>query len=216
MADAPWPFDLADLAPAVLLFGHLGPVIADNWDSIYAQEAVQATTKEMRDLYNKLPVTLTKKQRLSLKPMVDLSDDEKSFLLATYGSTTNPIVRYFQAKSTTFLSNHRPPKVHTPPLPLPLSPIDIELLAKEIFEGELPLLSDDESDDDFQDEDGSLGDGLDDFEVSIIQGTLDADIVDEEEEEDSLPAISESQLTDADEQAVGNAIDSVDEGKLLI
>ncbi|KAJ7790648.1 hypothetical protein B0H14DRAFT_2625822 [Mycena olivaceomarginata] len=154
-----------------------------------------------------------KKQRLSLKPMVDLSDDEKSFLLATYGSTTNPIVRYFQAKSTTFLSNHRPPKVHTPPLPLPLSPIDIELLAKEIFEGELPLLSDDESDDDFQDEDGSLGDGLDDFEVSIIQGTLDADIVDEEEEEDSLPAISESQLTDADEQAVGNAIDSVDEDK---
>ncbi|KAJ7814015.1 hypothetical protein B0H14DRAFT_2604459 [Mycena olivaceomarginata] len=172
MKNAPWPFDLADLAPAVLLFGHLGPAIVDNWDSMYNQEAVLATTAEMRDLYRKLPATLTQIQRLSLKPMVDLTSDEKSLLIATYGSTTNPIVRYFQTRSTIFDRAEVPP-------PPPRCPPEAGTKAGTIFRME-------------QKETGGLNDGVDgvlDLEAITNLGALDADMVDDV---DSLLATSEN------------------------
>jgi hypothetical protein len=102
MKDAPWTFDLADLAPAVLLFGHLGPVITEDWSGLFEREAVRATTSQMRELYSNLPAGLSQIQRLMLKPMVDLTTEEEALLTTTYGTTVNPIVQYLQDKAAHF------------------------------------------------------------------------------------------------------------------
>ncbi|KAF8184077.1 hypothetical protein K438DRAFT_1766523 [Mycena galopus ATCC 62051] len=98
MQHAPWPFDLADLAGALLLPGHMGPAIVPNWDDLLASEAVSATTPEMRTRYeSKLPSTLSLLQRLAFKPIVDMSSTESQMLASARGGShkLNPVVEYF-------------------------------------------------------------------------------------------------------------------------
>ncbi|KAF8157543.1 hypothetical protein K438DRAFT_1777190 [Mycena galopus ATCC 62051] len=98
--EAPWTFDLAELAPS-LLFGHMGPAIVDNWDELYEREAILGTTPTMRARYQKLSqvVHLSETQRLMFKPAVDLTVDEITLLkTCTNGDQINPVVRYFMQK----------------------------------------------------------------------------------------------------------------------
>ncbi|KAJ7118459.1 hypothetical protein C8R43DRAFT_1241943 [Mycena crocata] len=100
MQNAPRVFDLAEVAHAVLLPGHLGPVIAGkDWNRIFREEAVAATTNSMRENATRnLPGELTSVQTLMFKPVVDLTDDDKATLYAAWGSDKNPIVTYFERK----------------------------------------------------------------------------------------------------------------------
>ncbi|KAF8152708.1 hypothetical protein K438DRAFT_1778447 [Mycena galopus ATCC 62051] len=154
MDDAPWAFDLADLAPAVLLFGHMGPALADNWTDLYRDEASQATTSEMRKRFQRLPHTLTDIQRLSLKPQVDLTEEEIKLTEANepHISHTNPVLRYLQEKAKSKL-----PQFFKGKLPVPNSDFETDMdmdmdivypdvdpdvvdpddLAYNLFEGEL-------------------------------------------------------------------------------
>ncbi|KAJ7712020.1 hypothetical protein B0H14DRAFT_2645516 [Mycena olivaceomarginata] len=94
MKNAPWAFDLADLAPALLLFGHMGPTIASNWQEIYSKEAHQAQAAipaEMKNMQCKLPEHLTPIQILMFKPVTEMTSDELSLFTAEYGSATNPV-----------------------------------------------------------------------------------------------------------------------------
>ncbi|KAJ7145315.1 hypothetical protein C8R43DRAFT_953393 [Mycena crocata] len=52
MQDAPWVFDLGEVAGAVLLFGHMGPtIVGDGWQDLYDNEAQKATTRQMQEWY---------------------------------------------------------------------------------------------------------------------------------------------------------------------
>jgi hypothetical protein len=74
----------------------LGPIIAgDEWESIYDRDAQQATTNTMIEFHRKLPSHLTEIQKLTFKPSILLSVDEKSSLIAHFGGEENPLVRYF-------------------------------------------------------------------------------------------------------------------------
>ncbi|KAJ7148651.1 hypothetical protein C8R43DRAFT_1128882 [Mycena crocata] len=99
--NAPWVFDLGEVAGAVLLFGHMGPtIVGDGWQDLYDNEAQKATTRQMREWYRlRLPLGLTEVQRLMFKPVVDLTADEHALLVAAHGSDINPVVRYFRQKS---------------------------------------------------------------------------------------------------------------------
>ncbi|KAJ7792608.1 hypothetical protein B0H14DRAFT_3160080 [Mycena olivaceomarginata] len=102
MKNAPWPFDLADLAPALLLFGHMGQAIASNWQEIYSREAHQAQAAipaTMKNMQHRLPEHLSPTQILMFKPVTELTPSELGTLTAKYGSATNPVVRYFQKKA---------------------------------------------------------------------------------------------------------------------
>lgn len=102
MKNAPWPFDLAGLAPALLLFGHMGQAIASNWQEIYSREAHQAQAAipaTMKNMQHRLPEHLSPTQILMFKPVTELTPSELGTLTAKYGSATNPVVRYFQKKA---------------------------------------------------------------------------------------------------------------------
>ncbi|KAJ7826066.1 hypothetical protein B0H14DRAFT_3145039 [Mycena olivaceomarginata] len=76
MKNAPWPFDLADLAPALLLFGHMGQAIASNWQEIYSREAHQAQAAipaTMKNMQHRLPEHLSPTQILMFKPVTELT-----------------------------------------------------------------------------------------------------------------------------------------------
>ncbi|KAK7014568.1 hypothetical protein R3P38DRAFT_3205455 [Favolaschia claudopus] len=102
--NAPWPFDLADLAPALLMFGHMGPAIVDNWAKLYSTEGEKATTEAMRTRARHLPPSLTMLQRIMFKPQPDMSDEEIQSLRSAFGTTDNaepnPIVRYFAERAS--------------------------------------------------------------------------------------------------------------------
>ncbi|KAJ6487976.1 hypothetical protein C8R45DRAFT_930180 [Mycena sanguinolenta] len=105
MRHAPWPFDLADLAQALLLHGHMGPAIVADWDQLLEKEGLAATTAEMRTVYaSKLPQELTDHQRLSFKPVVDMTVQEKQLLSCIRGGSTNPVVLYFEDRRKLFPS----------------------------------------------------------------------------------------------------------------
>ncbi|KAK7041314.1 hypothetical protein R3P38DRAFT_3179991 [Favolaschia claudopus] len=100
--NAPWPFDLADLAPALLMFCHMGPAIVDNWAELYSTEGENTTTEAMRTGARHLPPLLTAVQRLMFKPQPDMSDEEIQSLRSALGTTDaepNPIVRYFAERA---------------------------------------------------------------------------------------------------------------------
>ncbi|KAJ7107135.1 hypothetical protein C8R44DRAFT_885796 [Mycena epipterygia] len=105
MNGAPWTFDLAELAPAVLLSGHMGPLIVgqEGWNDLYNKQAADATTKEMRALFrNRLPASLSEVQKLAFKPSVDITDADRAVLFAEYGEDdVNPVIRYFEQKTIT-------------------------------------------------------------------------------------------------------------------
>ncbi|KAF8186518.1 hypothetical protein K438DRAFT_1765291 [Mycena galopus ATCC 62051] len=141
MKNAPWTFDLADLAPALGLFGHMGPGIVDDWTDMYEAEARLAYSvipPEMKNLHLRFTgKNLTAVQRLGFKALIDLTTDELDLLTTTYKSATNPVVAYYQKKSRlslmTKLSANQPqaqPRRSTrlsgvdskPPSQVPLSP----------------------------------------------------------------------------------------------
>ncbi|KAK7025711.1 hypothetical protein R3P38DRAFT_3269397 [Favolaschia claudopus] len=131
MKNAPWPFDLADLAPSLLLHGHMGPGIAENWTQLYREQAGQAVTKDMRENYKKMQKipSLNNAQQLRFKPMPDMTPEELLVLSSTYGDT-NPIVQYFDEKAKpkfAKLFGTQPTQPMTPspsstqPMPIPSS-----------------------------------------------------------------------------------------------
>ncbi|KAJ6603818.1 hypothetical protein B0H10DRAFT_2229680 [Mycena sp. CBHHK59/15] len=159
MKKAPWTFDLAELAPAVLLFGHMGLMIAgDKWPTLFASEAAQGTTTEMRLCHRLLPAGLTAVQKLMFKPAVDLTLEERDLLISECGDDTNHVVRYFQRKKssnsfyctpTTAPTRHP----HSRPVVLPSPSVDhgedkmdleTKLFGGGLFDGPLPFLTDSE------------------------------------------------------------------------
>ncbi|KAJ7753857.1 hypothetical protein B0H16DRAFT_1834145 [Mycena metata] len=93
MDDAPSMFDIADVAEAVVHWGSLGPLLlGDDWEKWSTQKAV--VTDAMENFNSHLPHDLTDVQRLSLKPLPDLTADEIDFLVKERGDTVNPLVRY--------------------------------------------------------------------------------------------------------------------------
>ncbi|KAJ7164033.1 hypothetical protein C8R43DRAFT_946830 [Mycena crocata] len=109
--DAPSFFDPGEVADTILLFDGLGPIIfGESWVETLAEQGSQAMTDIMHQFYMDLPTTLSRVQRLSLKP-VDLLPEEREYLIFVRGDTVNPLVRYFQSLaseaqvSSTFLSS---------------------------------------------------------------------------------------------------------------
>ncbi|KAJ6481484.1 hypothetical protein C8R47DRAFT_1322167 [Mycena vitilis] len=101
MVDAPWPFDLGELAPVLLLFGHMGPSIVgsqDRWNELYEQEKVIATTEDMKNTYKILNKRsdLTPIQKLTFKPAVDLTAEERAQLISEFGSDVHPLVQLLE------------------------------------------------------------------------------------------------------------------------
>lgn len=93
MDDAPSMFDIAEVAEAVVHWGSLGPVLlGDEWEKWSTQQDV--VTDAMRNFNSHLPADLTEVQRLSLKPLPDLTPDEVDFLVKERGDSVNPLVRY--------------------------------------------------------------------------------------------------------------------------
>ncbi|KAJ7455484.1 hypothetical protein FB451DRAFT_1516146 [Mycena latifolia] len=133
MVDAPWVFDLAELAPTLLLFGHMGPAItgSEKWAHLYETEAEAATTADMRTNFAKnLPASLSEVQRLMFKPAVDLTPGERVLLVDTYGDDVNPLVRYLEQQSRATLKGftHHPsrsaPARSAPPRSAPSRSVD--------------------------------------------------------------------------------------------
>ncbi|KAK6968931.1 hypothetical protein R3P38DRAFT_3244511 [Favolaschia claudopus] len=106
MKHAPWPLDLAELAPSLLLFGHTGPTIVggrETWDQLFTDEGEKGTTKEMRDTFQffqsrfSLRDDISFIQKLSLKPAVDLTPTEHALLVQEFGAI-NPLVEYLEKR----------------------------------------------------------------------------------------------------------------------
>ncbi|KAJ6540076.1 hypothetical protein DFH09DRAFT_1090082 [Mycena vulgaris] len=89
------PFDLAELTPGLLLYGHLGNlIVGEHWDELLTQS--KADLKRDRILVeelNVLPAHLTRLQRLSLTPLTHLTEPEIALLRDSFG--INPITAYF-------------------------------------------------------------------------------------------------------------------------
>ncbi|KAJ7148723.1 hypothetical protein C8R43DRAFT_952411 [Mycena crocata] len=99
--DTPSFFDPGEVADTILLFDGLGPIIfGESWVETLAEQGSQATTDIMRQFYMDLPTTLSRVQRLSLKPVVDLLPEEREYLIFVRGDTVNPLVRYFQSPAS--------------------------------------------------------------------------------------------------------------------
>jgi hypothetical protein len=103
MAEAPWPFDLAEIAPAVLLFGNMGPAIVgsqEHWANMYENESQKGTTQAMRTTFERLNRRddLTEIQKLTFKPAVDLTPEERARMVAAFGSDINPLVEYLEQR----------------------------------------------------------------------------------------------------------------------
>ncbi|KAF8125217.1 hypothetical protein K438DRAFT_2002220 [Mycena galopus ATCC 62051] len=206
MVDAPWTLDLAELAPALLLFGHMGPAIVDNWSELYDREASAAPTITSLMRERKLPkwpstIPRSKLQELMLKPTTELSLDDINLLKADLGSDVNPVVQYFHQKASHFhqpirlsstltLRGPHPPR-STSPIPSDVDPIlDDAQPIQQIFEEELPLLMDSETEEGDSEEDE---DEDDEEEVEI-------------EDEDDV----EAREIEAEMAAVGNGGDDSD------
>ncbi|KAJ7645769.1 hypothetical protein B0H17DRAFT_1148312 [Mycena rosella] len=101
MKDAPWFFDPGEVAPAILLFDGLGPTLfGDRWQEVLEEEGEKTVTEEMRQFYLRLPKGLSRIQKLSLKPLTDLTGDEYDELVYARGGTVNPLIRYFESGGT--------------------------------------------------------------------------------------------------------------------
>ncbi|KAJ6471508.1 hypothetical protein C8R45DRAFT_1165314 [Mycena sanguinolenta] len=188
MRDAPWPFDLADLAQALLLPGHMGPAIVADWDTLLQKEGLAATTSDIRAVYaSKLPPELTDHQRLTFKPVTDLTDKEVQLLSCIRGGSINPVVQYFEDRTAMFPSYASPlepsqPRVDVPgvearctvdyPQPTmqldqpmdgdcPIPDADVaeaHIEIDDLYLGALRSLSDSESESDFDGDDNDNGD----------------------------------------------------------
>ncbi|KAF8186853.1 hypothetical protein K438DRAFT_1973059 [Mycena galopus ATCC 62051] len=148
MRDAPWPFDVADIAGALLLPGHMGPAIVPNWDELVASEGLSATTAEMRSRYEtKLPSELSPLQHLAFKPVVDMTAFEMQMLSTSRGSAVNPVVDYFNRFDCYHSHGLFPLKARATHS---LSPLDYEDEDDDddILFGGLPSLTDSESESD--------------------------------------------------------------------
>ncbi|KAJ7022413.1 hypothetical protein C8F04DRAFT_1272653 [Mycena alexandri] len=95
MAQAPLFFDPGEVTLAILLFDGLGPLLFEDWEEVSQNEGMLAL-KEIRYFYDHLPDTLTRLERLSLKPLPLLTDLEHAELVAIRGGSVNPLVRYLQ------------------------------------------------------------------------------------------------------------------------
>lgn len=91
------PFDFALLAPSVLLYGHLGNLIAgDRWDQLQLQLSNRALSQDrtIKKELKELPADLTVIQRLSLTPLILLTEADIALLKQTFG-VINPVDAYF-------------------------------------------------------------------------------------------------------------------------
>ncbi|KAJ7676290.1 hypothetical protein B0H17DRAFT_1140009 [Mycena rosella] len=113
IASATLPFDMANIVPSPLLFGHLGNHIIDShlgqslvekwrWTALLESEipenfqghlspAQSKLCKKLQAQLNKLPPSLSPMQRLSLTPVPFLTSDKFSLLKAQFG--TNEVLR---------------------------------------------------------------------------------------------------------------------------
>ncbi|KAJ7026897.1 hypothetical protein C8F04DRAFT_1190146 [Mycena alexandri] len=90
MAQAPLFFDPGEVTLAILLFDGLGPLLFEDWEEVSQNEGMLAL-KEIRYFYDHLPDTLTRLERLSLKPLPLLTDLEHAELVAIRGGSVNPL-----------------------------------------------------------------------------------------------------------------------------
>ncbi|KAJ7429580.1 hypothetical protein FB451DRAFT_1200167 [Mycena latifolia] len=98
MDKAPSFFDAGEVADSILLFDGLGPLLfGGDWEAKLAEEGPLAITQEMRDSWRRLPAGLSRLQRLSLKPLNDLSAEELDYLVAQRGDSVNLLIRYFES-----------------------------------------------------------------------------------------------------------------------
>ncbi|KAK7015992.1 hypothetical protein R3P38DRAFT_2786387 [Favolaschia claudopus] len=170
MKDAPWTVDLADLAPSLLLFGHTGPGIVDNWSELFAREGQAAVTPEMRDVPRKLSsfLSLSPLQQLMFKPLPDMTKAEIDMLKSKFG-TVNPIVQYFQDKAD-WAKQY--PNFFAPRPPQPTEPTDEDEMEEEEEEEDEEMEMDVDDDDKVIVFDDDLSDltslGEDDDEVVLI------------------------------------------------
>ncbi|KAJ7238791.1 hypothetical protein B0H12DRAFT_1075217 [Mycena haematopus] len=94
MADAPSTFDIGEVADAVLNFDGLGPtLLGSDWE--WQSKLQAAVTPQMRKFYQRLLPDLSTVQRLSLKPLPDLTPSELALVVKARGDTVNPLVRYW-------------------------------------------------------------------------------------------------------------------------
>ncbi|KAJ7501852.1 hypothetical protein B0H11DRAFT_1991418 [Mycena galericulata] len=147
IASATHPFDLSNIAPTLLCFGHLGELIVGKkrWTALLKDEIpddlmtcnvhfLSAGQKKLRKaLHNyvrRLPCDLSPFQRLSLTPIPCLSLEELNLLSLQFGNT-NPVAQYFRDYQNEVLHNltgaKRPPTM-TPKLPFRLDLQSLSLL----------------------------------------------------------------------------------------
>ncbi|KAJ7250522.1 hypothetical protein B0H12DRAFT_1072110 [Mycena haematopus] len=94
MADAPSTFDIGEVADAVLNFDGLGPtLLGSDWE--WQSKLQAAVTPQMRKFYQRLLPDLSTVQRLSLKPLPDLTPSELALVVKARGDTVNPLVQYW-------------------------------------------------------------------------------------------------------------------------
>ncbi|KAJ7680770.1 hypothetical protein DFH06DRAFT_1164140 [Mycena polygramma] len=162
------PFDLSNIAPALLQFGHLGDRILDSyrgrslvekkrWANLLANEIPenimtvspkflskpQKKLRQTLDQFMKtLPDSLSPFQRLALTPTPCLSADEIQLLEAQFG-TVNPITKYFQELRHNILKNMKGAKRSEstkPKLPFQFDPDSLSLLPESERPSRLPVI----------------------------------------------------------------------------
>ncbi|KAJ7136216.1 hypothetical protein C8R46DRAFT_1322379 [Mycena filopes] len=89
-------FDPGEVAQAILVFDGLGPLLFRDWEAVLRVHGQAAVTDDIRSFYNHLPGSLTRLERLSLKPLPQLTSDERDELISLRGSSVNPLVRYLR------------------------------------------------------------------------------------------------------------------------
>ncbi|KAJ7508976.1 hypothetical protein B0H11DRAFT_1901747 [Mycena galericulata] len=121
IASATHPFDLSNIAPTLLCFGHLRELIVGQkrWTALLKDEIpddlmtcnihfLSAGQKKLRKaLHNyvrRLPCDLSPFQRLSLTPIPCLSLEELNLLSLQFGNT-NPVAQYFRDYQNEVLHN---------------------------------------------------------------------------------------------------------------
>ncbi|KAJ7137645.1 hypothetical protein C8R46DRAFT_1047515 [Mycena filopes] len=89
-------FDPGEVAQAILVFDGLGPLLFRDWEAVLRVHGQAAVTDDIRSFYNHLPDSLTRLERLSLKPLPQLTSEERDELISLRGSSVNPLVRYLR------------------------------------------------------------------------------------------------------------------------